>query len=411
MPTAAGEAAAAGPGRLELADVLRLYGDAYRRGHNPPSSHCKIMRDIVSCRTAALGGHMERCDACGLERPAYNSCRNRHCPKCQALAKARWLEARRADLLPVDYFHVVFTIPHELNAVALYNKQALYDILFHAASQTLQEFGADPRHGLAGRLGFTGVLHTWDQQLRYHVHLHCLVAGGALSADGQRWTSARAGFLFPVRALSKVFRGKFLDSLGCAAAAGRLRLPDALCPPPAWAAFLTALRKKDWVVYAKRPFAGPQGVLDYLGRYTHRVAISNERIVRVGDGKVTFTWRDRAHGDTRKLMALDAVEFIRRFLLHALPQGYVRVRHFGLLSPATKGRDLARCRELSGQTPHPMPPAPETTRELMLRLTGVDLNLCPRCGQGTMQYVCRLLAARTGSTSRNPQRPRPPDTS
>jgi hypothetical protein len=372
----------------------------------------KVMRAIEVCRTAELGGHVERCDRCGFETPAYNSCRNRHCPKCQAFAKAKWLEARKADLLPVGYFHVVFTIPHQLNALAVSNKRVVYDILFRAASRTLRQFGADPKHGLGGRIGFTAVLHTWDQQLRYHLHLHCLVAGGALSADGQRWIPARERFLFPVRALSRVFRGKFLHLLQEAFDRRELHFPGIISPlrtHERLAAFTAQLRQKDWVVYAKRPFTGPEGVLDYLGRYTQRVAISNERITRVGDGKVTFTWRDRSDQNKRKPVTLEALEFIRRFLLHLLPESYVRVRHFGLLSARSKGRDLPRCRQLLGHSPCTDPVDQCTTEELMLLLTGRDLTRCPQCRQGTMCYLRELPPLRFRSARTLPRQP--PDTS
>ena len=262
--------------RWEVADVFRKYGEAYRHAQRLPLSHLEVMHAIEVCRTESLGGHVERCDACGFERHAYNSCRNRHCPKCQALAKAAWLEARKADLLDVGYFHVVFTLPHALNPIALRNKKTVYDLLFRAAADTLQTFAAAPRNGLGGKIGFTAVLHTWDQQLRDHVHLHCLVPAGALAPDRSRWIHARNGFLFPVKALSKVFRGKFIASLRQAHRGARLRFPGktaSLAAPAAFGQLLNARWKKPWVVYAKPPFGGPETVLDYLGRYTHRVAI------------------------------------------------------------------------------------------------------------------------------------------
>lgn len=381
--------------RCEVADVFRLYGRDYRRSRRLPRSHLEVMRAVEACRTAELGGHIERCDACGFERPSYNSCRNRHCPKCQSLAKARWLAARRAELLPVGYFHAVFTLPHELNPTALANKRIVFDILFRSASETLREFGRDPRHRLGGKLGFTAILHTWDQRLRHHVHLHCLIAGGALSPDRGRWTHARKGFLFPVRALSKVFRGKFIDYLQQAHAAGRLRRGAGGAGGAAenLRALVGRLRSKPWVVYTKEPFAGPAKTLDYLGRYTHRVAISNHRITGVAAGAVTFTYRDRADGDRRKSETLAASEFIRRFLLHVLPKSYVRIRHFGFLAARAKGRDLARCRELLGVQPPAPQPDEKTARELMLELTGVDLAACPCCGRGAMSIVAELPRA------------------
>jgi hypothetical protein len=412
MGAAHAQAAHSARPRWELADVLRLYGDQYCREHRVPPSHRKVMQAIQLCRTAHLGGHMEQCDRCGFQRPAYNSCRNRHCPKCQALAKARWLQARRAELLPVGYFHTVFTLPHELGPLALYNKKVVYDILFRSASETLCEFAADPRHGLAGKIGFTAVLHTWDQQLRHHVHLHCLVAGGALSADKSRWTPARQGFLFPVKALSKVFRGKFIAYLEDAFRRGKLQPGGKGASSSSQAAFaqlLARLRAKPWVVYSKKPFAGPEAVLDYLGRYTHRVAISNDRILHVGQGKVCFSYRDRAHGNRRRAATVDAGEFIRRFLLHVLPDSYVRIRHFGLLASRSKGRDLARCRQLLGQPPPPATEPDMSTRELMIQLTGSDPAACPCCHCGTMRPVYELPPFYRQASL--PPLPAPPDTS
>ena len=382
--------------RWEVADVFRLYGEAYRRDHALPASHLKVMHAIEACRTAALGGHLERCDECGFERPAYNSCGNRHCPKCQALAKARWLEARERDLLPVEYFHTVFTLPHALNPVALANKKAVYGILFRAAAETLREFGRDPRHGLGGKIGFTAILHTWDQKLLDHIHLHCLIPGGALSPDGQRWTPARQGFLFPVKALSALFRGKFLAYLKKAFTAGTLQFPGKTArhgTPEGFRQLLRPLWDTPWVVYTKSSFPGPAHVLDYLARYTHRVAISNHRITHVGDGTVTFSYRDRKNQGAKKALTLAAPEFIRRFLLHVVPKGFPRIRHFGFLASRSKATDLARSRELLGLAPAPPRPARKTARELLLHLTGSDLTLCPRCHRGTMQFLGPLRPA------------------
>jgi hypothetical protein len=376
-----------------MADVFRLYGDAYRRSQPLPSSHLKIMHAIEACRTAALGGHLEQCTDCGFPRPVYNSCRNRHCPKCQSLAKARWLKAREEELLPVPYFHVVFTLPHELNPVALRNKPAVYDILFRAVSQTLLQFGADPDRGLGGTLGITAILHTWDQTLRDHIHLHCAIPGGALSQDRHSWVSARPDFLFPVKALAKVFRGKFLDFLAQAFHDGELafsgRTAD-LADESAFRALLDRLYAKNWVVYSKRAFAGPRAVLDYFGRYTHRVAISNHRILAVANGVVTFSYRDRRDADKRKVMSLAANEFIRRFLLHAVPTSFMRIRHFGFLANRRKKIFLSRCRELLGLSPDIQRVDPMATKELVLELTGKDLRLCPRCGKGRMRVVGEL---------------------
>jgi hypothetical protein len=379
--------------RWEVADVFRRYGEAYRRAHAPPASHREVMHAIESCRTAELGGHVERCDACGFERIAYNSCRNRHCPKCQALVKARWLEARERELLPVQYFHAVFTLPHELNPLALSNKKAVYDILFRAAAESLVEFGRDLHHGLGGKLGFSAILHTWDQQLHYHVHLHCLIPGGALSPDGERWTPARDGFLFPVRQLSEFFRGKFLAYLTKAFAASKLRFPGRaahLGTPEGFRQLTQGLWGTPWVVYTKASFPGPAHVLDYLSRYTHRVAISNHRITHVGNGQVSFSYRDRKNQGAKKTLTLAAPEFTRRFLLHVLPKGFTRIRHFGFLASRAKARDLPRCRQLLGLAPKPPVPEEKTTSDLLAQLTGTDLTRCPYCPRGTMRFLSVL---------------------
>jgi hypothetical protein len=350
------------------------------------------MHAIETCRTAALGGHRERCDACGAERLAYNSCRNRHCPKCQTLAKERWLEARRADLLPVPYFHVVFTLPHALNVLAQGNPRRLYALLFQTVAATLTTFGRDPRH-LGGDLGVTAILHTWGQNLSQHPHVHCIVTGGALARDGSRWIPAPPGFLFPVRALAKVFRGKYLATLRHALAAGHLRFAGSTAPlaaPAAFTAWLAELRRQAWVVYAKPPFAGPTQVLDYLGRYTHRVALSNERLVRHTDGVVHFRWKDYADGGRVKIMTLEAAEFIRRFLLHVVPDRFVRIRHFGLLANRTRKAKLARCRQLLAVLPATPLGPPEPLAALMLRLTGIDIERCPVCQQGRLHIVAIL---------------------
>lgn len=371
----------------EVADIFRESGEAYRRAHSLPWSYRQVMHAIEVCRTAELGGHLEECDSCGFQRPCYNSCRNRHCPKCQSLAKARWLEDRKAELLPVGYFHLVFTLPHELNPLVLTNKKRLLNLLFQAVSETLLEFG---RTHLNGQLGFLAVLHTWDQTLRDHFHLHCLIPGGALSCDSSRWIPARENFLFSVTALSQVFRGKFLDLLRRAFRAGHLQFPGqtaSVAEPAAFSRWLKPLGKKKWVVYAKKPFASPQTVLDYLGRYTHRVALSNHRLLAVQDGQVTFAYRDRRDCNLLKSMTLEADEFIRRFLLHVLPRGLMRVRHFGFLANRSKKQDLSRCRQLLG-VPAAAPETPEPSAfDLLLQLTGTDLSRCPQCEQGTMVVI------------------------
>jgi predicted Zn-ribbon and HTH transcriptional regulator len=380
----------------EVGEVLRLYGDAYRQTHRLSTPALRVMHAIETCRTAALGGHLERCTDCGFERPAYDSCRNRHCPKCQSLAKARWLEARQAELLPVDYFHTVFTVPHDLNPLILANKACLYQILFEAVADTLLTFGADPRHHLGGQLGVLAILHTWDQQLRFHVHLHCVVPGGALDVDGDRWVSARPTFLFPVRALSSAFGRRFLARLEVAYRQQRLVFPASLASveaPAAFQAWVDTLRRHAWVVYAKPPFGGPATVLDYLARYTHRVAISNHRITAVADGQVSFTYRDRQHGGVLRDLTLPAASFIDRFLLHVVPPRFPRIRHVGFLANCTKKIRLAQCRRLLDAAPPPAPPT-RTTAEQMHALTGVDRSRCPHCHTGTMAIVARVPTVR-----------------
>ena len=402
MPPAQQQQAAGSKRSPELADIFRAYGESYRQAHPLPRAQLKVMRAIESCRTAALGGHLQQCDACGYRQPAYNSCRNRHCPKCGSLAKAQWLEDRKADLLPVGYFHLVFTLPHELNPLMLVNKKVLCDILFKAVSQTLIEFG---RTHLHGRLGFICVLHTWDQTLRDHFHLHCLIPGGALSFDSTQWIAARQNFLFSVKALSLVFRGKFLGLIQQAFVKEQLQFPGrtaALAEPAAFADLVRSLTRKQWVVYAKRPFSSPEKVLDYLGRYTHRVALSNHRILAVetDEGpRVTFSYRDRKHGDCTRTMILHADEFIRRFLLHVLPSGFMRIRHFGFLANRSRKLKLQRCRELLDLEHQPSPVVRKSVRQLMLETTGVDLSRCPACRLGTLVTLTQLPAIVVASGS------------
>ena len=373
-----GRAAGQNKGRPELADIFRHYGERYRKTHCLPAAHRKVMRAVEVCRTAELGGHLTQCDTCGFEHPSYNSCRNRHCPKCQSLAKAQWLQEQSAELLPVGYFHLVFTLPHLLNGVILAHKKILFSLLFKAVSETLLEFG---RTRFGGTVGIIAVLHTWDQTLKDHFHLHCLIPSGALSLDQSRWIAARPNFLFPVKALSVVFRGKFLALLTQAGEKGRIETPSER---------LKALRKKNWIVYAKKPFGSPQTVLDYLGRYTHRVALSNDRILKVENGEVTLSYRDRRDGDRKKSMILDAQEFIRRFLLHVLPDGFMRIRHFGFLANRTKKHALPQCRKLLGLNPA-LPEIPKrSAQDLLRQLTGIDLSRCPSCKLGTMIAVGEL---------------------
>ena len=380
--------------RLELADIVRAHGEAYARQHRLVPVQHRALRAITACRTATLGGHQETCDHCGAVRVSYNSCRNRHCPKCQTLTKERWLAARTADLLPIPYFHVVFTLPHDLNALAQGNPRVIYALLFRAAADTLLAFGRDPRH-LGGTIGITAILHTWGQTLAQHLHLHCLVTGGALAADGTRWIGGRSSFLFPVRALATVFRGKYLAGLRAAYDADALTFAGgtaALADRRAFTGFLGHLRAVRWVVYAKRPFGGPAQVLAYLGRYTHRVALSNDRLVDHAEGRVRFRWKDYADHDRVKVMTLEADEFLRRFLLHVVPRGFMRIRHFGLLANRTRRAAVGRCRALLGQPPPDAIPV-ESPHALLRRLTGVDLAICPVCGEGHMHLTVIDVAA------------------
>ena len=333
--------------RPEVADVIRDYGAAYLKRYRPSREQWQVLNAVVQCRTAALGGHLNRCERCAHEVPVYNSCRNRHCPKCQGAARADWLEQREQELLDVEYFHVVFTLPSELAPLALQNRRAVYGMLFRAASETLLTLARDPKH-LGAEIGCLAVLHTWGQNLHAHPHLHCIVPGGGIGLDGERWVSCRDGFFLPVRVLSRLFRGKFTAQLQRAWEHQQLGFHGSLRDldhPQRWKAWLQPLRDKDWVVYAKPPFGGPQQVLKYLARYTHRVAISNHRLVAVEDAKVTFRWKDYAHGYRQRTMSLDAVEFLRRFLLHVLPKGFVRVRYYGFLANRHRAEKLARARK------------------------------------------------------------------
>ena len=384
MRAVAGQAAAA-RGGVELADIFRAHGESYRRDQPLPVSHLKVMQAVERCRTVALGGHLEQCESCGYERPAYNSCRNRHCPKCQSLAKVKWLDKQKSETLPVGYFHLVFTLPHELNGLILTNKKILLSHLFKAVGETLVDFG---HTRLGGQIGFITVLHTWDQTLLDHFHLHCLVPAGALSFDQKRWTPARKNFLFPVKALSIVFRGKFLDLLKKAFDRNKLLLVGQTASL-AFNLLINALRNKPWIVYAKKPFGSPVHVLDYLGRYTHRVALSNDRILSARNGAVTFSYRDRKNQDRKKTMTLDAHEFIRRFLLHVIPKGFVRVRHFGFLANRSKSR-LSKCRQLLDLDPIVPKLAQRSVHAMMLQLTGIDISRCPLCQTGTLVFVVDL---------------------
>ncbi len=361
---------------VELAEVFRRYGDAYGQSHFLSSVQRKAIRAILLCRSAELGGHKQTCNQCGYERISYNSCRNRHCPKCQNVSQVRWLKAREAELLPVAYFHVVFTLPHELNPLALWNKKPLYDLLFHSVSQTLLAFGEKT---LGGKIGATMILHTWDQRLKDHLHIHCAIPAFALQATagkpGGNLIHARKNFLFPVKAMAAMFRGKYLAGV-------KQRLSDLKNVPPAMNTVIRLLYEKNWVVYAKPAFKGPKSVLDYIGRYTHRIAISNDRIIDIENHQVTFSYRDRQDGDKRKQMVLDADEFMRRFLLHVLPPSLMKIRHIGFLSNKSKKADLARCRaELEVKE---TVIEKKSTRDLLKDVMGLDLDECPKCHQRSL---------------------------
>jgi len=368
---------------LEVADIFRRHGEAFRAAQREHISQAqrRVMAAVEACRTAALGGHVERCEDCGETRVAYNSCRNRHCPKCQGLARAQWLADRHAELLPVPYFHLVFTMPAPVAAIALQNKAVVYDILFKATAETIRTIGADPKH-LGAETGMIAILHTWGQTLTHHPHVHCLVPGGGLASDG-RWVACRPDFFLPVRVLSRLYRGLFLDRLQAAFATGDLEFFGDLTPltePAAFAGHLKSMRRLEWVVYAKRPFAGPQVVLDYLGRYTHRVAIANGRLLYSADGRVSFRWKDyRTRGKT-SVMSLDAAEFIRRFLMHVLPNGFRRIRHLGFLANLHRSAKLAQIRAALDVPEPALPPQPADYRERCARLTGRRFDICPSCG-------------------------------
>lgn len=374
---------------LTLGDVIRRFGPALldQRGVTP-AQHA-VLSTLGRCHTAALGGHLYVCDTCGVERPAYNSCGNRHCPSCLGHKSAEWLEERQAELLPVPYFHVVFTVPEEIAALALGDKMVVYSVLFRAASETLLEVAANPEH-LGAKIGVLAILHTWTQTLLHHPHIHCIVPGGGISPDGTQWVKSRDDFFLPVRVLSSLFRGKFLAYLAEAARASALRFAGAtasLATPAGFASFLEQQRAKDWVVYAKRPFGSPEQVLKYLARYTHRVAISDRRIQDIQDAGVTFRYRDNLRGP--QVMTLDGVEFLRRFLLHVLPTGFVRIRYYGLFGNRSRAQNLARCRELlaadpsaaTASTPNE-PAAPKPAED--------DRDRCPCCATGRLRWVAVL---------------------
>ena len=394
------EPQAAPAGRLELADIVRAHADQLD-GLSPEQR--RVLQAITHCRTAALGGHRRQCEACGHEELSYNSCRNRHCPKCQGLDEARWIEAQQRDLLPVQYFHLVFTVPTELHPLFLAAPPVAYRLLFTAAAKTLQ---AVARRRLGATIGFTAVLHTWTQLLLYHPHIHCIVPGGGLDVDDTRWIPARRDFFLPVRVLAQVFRGKLLSLLEKAVNRAKIREG----PDEDFHRQLKQAARKKWVVYSKPPFAGAEQVLAYLGRYAYRIALSNDRLVALQDGQVTFRWKDRAHGNAPRLATLDAPTFLRRFLLHLLPRRFVRIRHYGFLANSVRLQTLPRVRQCLAPSARAIqslaPREPEPWDALLLRLTGKDVTRCPRCGVGHLVVVEELPAL--GQPHPFPRRARSP---
>jgi Putative transposase/Transposase zinc-binding domain len=374
---------------LELADIFRIYGPAYldMYGASLSAAQRKALSDIAVCRTAALGGHVEQCDRCGHRTIAYCSCRNRHCPKCQSAARAAWLDRRAAELLPVEYFHVVFTLPQMVAPVALQNQRTVYGMLFRAAAETLLQIAADPKH-LGASIGFVAVLHTWGQNLHHHPHLHCVVPGGGIAPDRSRWIACRRQFLLPVKVLSRLFRAKFANYLRRAYHRGELSFHGQLQPlgeKQNFFPWLNRIVQSEWVVYAKPPFGGPHQVLKYLARYTHRVAITNRRLIALQNDQVSFRWKDYRRSGQPAVMTLSATEFIRRFLLHVLPRGFVKIRHFGFLANRGREYNLRLCRALLCPASSNIAGAPEVTPQ------PAQAERCPLCREGCMQPVERLL--------------------
>jgi hypothetical protein len=389
--------------RLEVADVFREHADEYLAKYGGTAADRRVLRAVQNCRTAVLGGHVEACDRCGHERIAYNSCRNRHCPKCQGPATARWLEARAAELLVTPYFHLVFTLPAALGPLALQNPRVMYGLLLRATAQTLLEVAADPKH-LGAEIGFLTVLHTWGQNLMHHPHAHCVIPAGGLAADGSRWISCRPGFFLPVRVLSRVFRGKFVAGLKRAFAQGELEFHGALADLAAADRFeglVDQVVLRDWVVFAKRPFGGPKQVLKYLARYTHRVAIANRRLVSLREGRVTFRWKDYAQAGRQRKMTLAATEFIRRFLLHVLPRGFMKIRHYGFMANRERTAKRELCRRLLNMPPAPAaPPDDGSPSESTESPEAETLRPCPHCREGRLRIVERFPSQLRGSRTR-----------
>jgi hypothetical protein len=371
---------------LEVADIIRKTGNSFIDRHRSHLTwpQLKVLRAVRDCRTAALGGHLDRCSRCGRQAISYNSCRNRHCPKCQTNKRDQWLEKQKQDLLPIPYFHLVFTLPHELSALVLQNRKVLYDLLLRSSADTLLEVATDPVH-LGAQIGFLSVLHTWGQNLLHHPHVHCVIPAGGLAPDGSRWLHTRPGFFLPIRVLSKVFRGKFAEALKNLFRRNKLQFHAPLknlADPKIFARFVRQLFRQDWVVYAKPPFGGPEHVLHYLARYTHRVAISNHRLLAFDNDRVTFRWKDYAHGNKKRKMTVSADEFLRRFLLHVLPRGFMRIRHFGILANRCRAELIPRCRRLLAESPRPRSPTAASDSK-------PATWSCPTCG-GPMMVIERL---------------------
>jgi len=385
-------------GAIEVADILRSYGVQYLQQYQASFLQRGIIDDLTACRTAALGGHLRRCTECGHQEIAYNSCRNRHCPKCQGQKQADWVDTQQTNLLDVPYFHIVFTLPQALSPLALQNKRLLYGLLFRCASGALVTTAADPNH-LGAKIGFTAILHTWGQTLMHHPHVHCLVPAGGLSPDGRRWVAANDRFLMPVRVLSRLFRGRFIAGLQALRNRDELQFCGRLDPlnhPQHWDEFISRLSQLEWVVYAKPAFGSPQRVLKYLARYTHRVAISNRRLVCLTGGQVTFRYKDYRSGHRQRTMRVDAVEFIRRFLLHSLPKGFMRIRHYGFLANRGRRQNLERCRRLIGDCTAEQPPADSSQPHPTCSVQITPDWPCPTCRKGEMRFVERLPPLRAG---------------
>jgi hypothetical protein len=386
----------------EVADIFRRYAIEYRNNKALSAQQYKVMKRIEICRTAALGGHVEACDHCGHRQNAYNSCRDRHCPKCQTMVKEKWLTNRKAELLPCPYFHQVFTLPHELNSLIMVNKRIMLALLFTAVKETLQVFARDPQWRLEGQLGFISVLHTWNQKLMDHFHLHCIIPAGALSYDRKKWIAASRNYLFRVESLAKEFQRRYLNKLDKAYRKNALSFhgrAERYKDEKQFEKLLVALWDKKWITYAKRPFGGPEQVLEYLGRYTHRVAITNNRIIAIDNGRVTFKYRDRSDDNKEKELTISAHQFIRRFLLHVLPRGFTKIRYYGFLAHANKKTCIELIRMLINATTAYVQKLVESAQQMMLRLTGIDIGCCPQCGKGKLVYLRPIARSAYDDTS------------